>query len=530
QNSRHPHYEEGEWEIHRSKIKELYIDKNLSLKETMKTMLDDFAFNPSEKMYKDKFKEWNLSKYLPKGKARFMLSKHEQRKRQLPEGKDTIFIYGEQSWTIERVRKTIKKAKLANHEQDVDTPYDITYRTPQNVPTSPYSTCLSKEGSSPTQKWTPIPRASKSELCFLQLTWNGHSLPDIEVIKRDARRLDYEGDVENAEKRYREALAGLENLLSPTHADTNALAYQLAAFYTGNDRMDDADKVLNWMSEKHMERWGMAHENTMRHSLRVAELLNEWNRTDDATSFLYRVFDAWDKGDYDDPDPSRVNVSRQEPSRAATERPETVDPTGAFTETDDPARVDYQLGLAEAQAIRNDESAEPLLIRLAEQCEKYPQKLSEQILQARNALVKLFKRRGDEEGVKIALRKARDALNSVLASASMKTERLLKVGIRVAALHVERAGSNIAEDMFQLLGDKAEEWFGTDHESTIRLLIHIGKIYQEEDMWSNAEPWFERALSASMTANGVESTMTQRLERALESQRYTIDALTHQEL
>jgi len=47
QNLQHPHYEEIEWKKHRPKIKELYIDKNLSLKETMKIMLDDFAFNPS---------------------------------------------------------------------------------------------------------------------------------------------------------------------------------------------------------------------------------------------------------------------------------------------------------------------------------------------------------------------------------------------------------------------------------------------------------------------------------------------------
>ena len=109
----------------------------------------------------------------------------------------------------------------------------------------------------------------------------------------------------------------------------------------------DADKVLNWMSEKHMERWGMAHENTLRHFLRVAELFSEWNRIDDATTFLYRVFDAWDKGDYDDPDPPQVNGHRKEPSATATRKAKTVDMTRAFTETDDPARVNYQLGLAE---------------------------------------------------------------------------------------------------------------------------------------------------------------------------------------
>lgn len=418
----------------------------------------------------------------------------------------------------------------ANNEQDADTPYDITYRTPHYVSSSPYITHIPENYDGPAEKWTPVLSTSKPELGFLQLTWNGHSLPDIEATKIDAHRLDCEGDVESAERRYREALAGFEHLLSPTHGDTSAVAYQLAGFYAGNERMDDADKVLNWMSEKHMERWGMAHENTLTHFLRVAELFDQWNRTDDATTFLYRLLDALDKGEYNKPRPPRVNRNRKEPSGAAPTQPKTVDVTRAFAETDDPVRVDYQLGLVEAQAIRNDELVEPLLARLVEQSEKYPDKLSEQILQARIALVKLFKRREDEEGVRIALEKAEAALKTVLASALTKTERLLKAGIGVATLHVGRTGPNIAEEMFQILGDKAEEWFGTDDKSTIRLLICIGKVYQEENMWSNAEPWFERALSASMTANGLESIMTQRLEKALESQRYTMEALTHQEL
>jgi hypothetical protein len=49
-------------------------------------------------------------------------------------------------------------------------------------------------------------------------------------------------------------------------------------------------------------------------------------------------------------------------------------------------------------------------------------------------------------------------------------------------------------------------------------------------MWAYAQPWFERALAASMTANGLECAMTKRLEDALENQHYAVTAHTHEEL
>ena len=69
-------------------------------------------------MYKDKFKVWGWSKYLPKDRAQWMLNKAEQRIRQHPgtKKKDTIFGYGGQVWTVERVRKSTQRAKATEGE------------------------------------------------------------------------------------------------------------------------------------------------------------------------------------------------------------------------------------------------------------------------------------------------------------------------------------------------------------------------------------------------------------------------------
>lgn len=52
-------------------------------------------------MYKDKFKQWKWSKNLPKDMAMAMLNKAKRR-----QPKQTIFQWGNQTWTIERIKKT----------------------------------------------------------------------------------------------------------------------------------------------------------------------------------------------------------------------------------------------------------------------------------------------------------------------------------------------------------------------------------------------------------------------------------------
>jgi hypothetical protein len=60
--------------------------------------------------------EWKWSKNLPKDRALWMLSRAEQRQRQEPEPKDTIFVFGEQVWTTERVRRSVRRAKIDEDE------------------------------------------------------------------------------------------------------------------------------------------------------------------------------------------------------------------------------------------------------------------------------------------------------------------------------------------------------------------------------------------------------------------------------
>ena len=45
-----------------------------------------------------------------------MLNRAEQRSRENPGGKDTIFLFGEQVWTTQRVRKSLRRSNCADDE------------------------------------------------------------------------------------------------------------------------------------------------------------------------------------------------------------------------------------------------------------------------------------------------------------------------------------------------------------------------------------------------------------------------------
>ena len=337
-----------------------------------------------------------------------------------------------------------------------------------------------------------------------------------------------------AEDMYREALAGFENILSPTHEHTNALAYQLASFYANCNRMDDADQVLNWIIESHVGRWGYDHENTMEQLLQVSRLYNGWFRNDEALSILYRVLDTWDEqawGNVDHETPMRIDVPQtMKPPKAVPQRngqQEGSNQTSrVWAETDDPLRIDYQLGLVKTRLASGDDTAETTLLLLIDQCESHQQKLSLQILRARCTLVNLYRRQGFDEKCSLALENARQAVEKTLTSNVEKTERLLSACTDVGMLYLQVQGDEPAEDIFQSIAAVTEDAFEMDRSPAITIFINIGKIYQNDNKWSKAEPWFERALAASMAANELDSPSTKALEAALEDRHYSSTCVT----
>ncbi|KAF4625886.1 hypothetical protein G7Y89_g12275 [Cudoniella acicularis] len=281
------------WEKHHGEIKKLWIDENKTLPETMKIMADNFGFEPSVEQYKKQLKKWNWSKYLPAKEVFWMENKAAKRKRE--EKKDTIFDYRGQTYTKQSLQSRLQKRKNQEEEAtisaDAPTPSDIVYTTPHNDATSPLY-IVSPKVSAQQPRWTPAPTSHTQHPHHLNLLWNGHSKTDFDAVYHEAQELERLARIEDAENKFREALTGFENLFSATHEDTIAVAYRLASFYAQNDRMKDADAVLDWMTEKHIERFGDRCLETIEHLLHVVEMFRNWSRNEDAKAFLSRMLDV----------------------------------------------------------------------------------------------------------------------------------------------------------------------------------------------------------------------------------------------
>jgi hypothetical protein len=181
------------------------------------------------------------------------------------------------------------------------------------------------------------------------------------------------------------------------------------------------------------------------------------------------------------------------------------------------------MGLAKARILARvpgDENAEELLVDLVRQCERYPAKLGVQIIEINHALLELYQRSGRLDNVSKSLVDSEKAFWSIMRSKSQKTILLFRAAVELCALHAKHEQYNSSDVMFEEIQSQVVDIFGIDDGVTISVLISIGVVYQKLGKWIDAQPRFEQALAASMTANGLESIITQELEDALENRFY----------
>jgi len=156
---------------------------------------------------------------------------------------------------------------------------------------------------------------------------------------------------------------------------------------------------------------------------------------------------------------------------------------------------------------------------------KAPESLAVQIFEARQALIEFYQTSDNTGKVSKTLIDAETAFWAIMKPDAKKTAMLLQAAIDMAALHVSHKRYEPANLMFEEIQWKMVEAFGIDDHVTISLLISIGIVYQRQKRWSDARPRFEQALAACVTANGLESNITQGLEEALEQQCYAMSIL-----
>ena len=415
---------------------------------------------------------------------------------------------------------------------DAPTPFGITYDTPLNKMPSPNDIISPRVSRTTLEKWTPVPTVQRPSshspsMSRLRLIWSGRTRADIANIHRVAHELDSSGNFEAAEGKFRAALDGFQHILGTTHHETTNVAYQLISFYAKYDQMSKAIAVIDWMCDKHIEQWGIDHKNTVDHVIRVIDMLRSWSHTEDAITLAYQLLDASERSD-DNTAPA-THCHRKTLSVMTSERrSRIVDTINAFDLTDEPGLIDNQIGIAMAHIETRDEVGESLVLSLISHCKQHPQKLAVQLLRTRSVLAKLYLTEGKTGKLEDVLEQAETeaTLQLALDSGPKKSKALLKTAIELAELFVKAERYESAKAMFLQIVPVMEDTFGEDGNETVRFLISIGMIYQQAQMWTAAQPYFEQALAASITYSGLECDRTKRLEAALENERYEMEIIT----
>ena len=345
----------------------------------------------------------------------------------------------------------------------------------------------------------------------------------------EAEELERLGRIEDAENKFREALSGFENLFSATHEDTTAVAYRLASLYAQNDRMKDADAVLDWITGNNIKRFGHINLETIEHLLHVVEMFYKWSRHEDTKAFLSRIIDVVNEEPTDTLGEAArahsLNSTKASDkfdkgqTRIISQQPQSSGDRMHTTDSSEPVIIDLELGVVNGFIKTNNKEAEPLLLRLIEKCERHPEDLAVQILRCRSALLYLYHNE-DREKMNEALDQSKEALWKILNSEQERTQSLFNAGAEIANWHVKTGRYRTANDVFIQIQSDAMETFGADSLRIISLFNRIGLFYQKEGRWEDAEPWFEQALVACYRTLGENSISTKRLEAALEKQHY----------
>ncbi|KAF6239042.1 hypothetical protein HO173_002914 [Letharia columbiana] len=122
---------DGEWEIWREKLVNLFLEDDVPRKEIVAIMAEKHHFIITEVQLKNRFKKWDVKKYIPDDDLRVMLSL--KRKRQSL-GKDARFQYKGHDVEQERMERAWKRQRGPLQSPDFVPSYIKMYTSRQHSP------------------------------------------------------------------------------------------------------------------------------------------------------------------------------------------------------------------------------------------------------------------------------------------------------------------------------------------------------------------------------------------------------------
>ncbi|KAI1130526.1 hypothetical protein F5Y10DRAFT_235429 [Nemania abortiva] len=522
-------YRHLHWDAHKNEIRELYLDQDCTLKDTMEIMANTRSFNASEKLYKKKFKEWGWSKNLPVEMAVVMAQKMRERKQK--ENKDTVFIYGGRQIDYKKVEDTISRAKRSRTDQvpiNAETPQGVDYETPTALMLSPGNDDSDEEQ----EDWDTLSESTDADEAP-QLSWQGKTGSDFLDMWKSALALSKQNKAAGAEVLLKEALDGLCRVSGTTHEDTKKVCYDLANLYAETDRVTEAIRVVEKVIRDHVKILGFQSRETQQVVLQVVELLNAWNRHTEALGLLARANEILDSSSISTrARNSRFRGRRKTAARMRSEPTADSDHISDLTQSinmySDPNNIEHALGVARSHVASGDENVERLLLATIDKCESDVGRFARQNLIARGELIKLYQKLGTVGNHPDKFNDTIEAYRRLWFSYEWDEDRFacfefMEAVLQLAANLLKSGYLAEARDIFLEAGEKATSLFGNSDERTVWVYITIGIVYQTYINWESAAEWFEAAFAKALASRewGPKDGIVRSLQAALDKRHFS---------
>lgn len=500
-------------------------------------------------MYKDKFKGWQWSKNLPHKKAAWMLKRlHEHRPHKV------VFEYGNQKWDEERLRKisdrlqrtedisggkpqlrngSLKSSLLIQADgwsPCAPTPSDIQYSTA--LPIANDTPRDVQDHRTPTEvrhrdQWgEPFDFDSKPTTLDLRRV----TIADLRRLLESAATAASAGLSAQAEANFRETLLGFRHLLSPTHDETLRAGYHLASFYANIGRMETADLVLSWMTSTHIKEWGTKHDKTMLHYVRVVDLLQSWNRSEQAEITIHKLIDDSSKSEDALSWMASQNGIRGPPMPAGGSDFHDL----SSPQSDDPATITHQLRMIDLSLAVNIHGPLNVLPSIIAHCKNLPGILGAQEIKATCLLAKLHLDGGRLEQAQNVLITARQRAFDILQPNESLPDKTVVDATRQLAFVMfevdESACNSILNQIISVL--ETRTIYGDQDRRYAVLMDFIWSIASEFNRisaWEKCKPWIERGLGLTIKNDRSRSTDAKRLQDILAQERFAFRSSDHVE-
>ncbi|KAJ3538030.1 hypothetical protein NM208_g6082 [Fusarium decemcellulare] len=524
---------ETQWQQNKPHIEKLYMKDDLPLPEVVRRMERDHNFSASERMYKNRFKTWKWSKNLPQEKAAWMTEKGIQRR-----PAKTLFCWKNQEWTDEQLAQKYGTAlqNLPGGSGPVacaPTPNDIQYWTISSLapsPQQPWTAASQPHNLGNERRERDEPHRFYLDTKPVNLDINRTSISELRRLLKEASHAASAGRIESANTDFRDAVSGFRFLLSPTHDETLRAAYLYASFYANCAEMEKADAVLSWMSEKHVERWGSAHEKTYLHYARMVELLRSWGRQERAEVLVYKLLDYTDDGNFDAFINSGENHSGSEHQRSVAD----IDLEQSFPETQDPEVLSNQLDKIDLAIMTNITGLDNVLETIIRHCEDQPDDLrvSLQACRAKCTLAKLHGAAGRVEKTHQSLRSARRSLAPFLLVGEKPISRVtIEVARRLSFQFFEAKDEPSCNAVLDQVITALEarrfipNWEPElDDVFLLDFVLAIAFQFHEIALWDTCRYWVERGLGLAIRLHGRKSQETRKFQKILDKEDFDMRA------